>query len=293
MNTNGYVPARPLNQSIYPGDFFQVRNGEMIVLGNIFRQRVVDPDKARIEQGITLNSLNWSFSEGVSKPYAGRSSGEGAIEGEFTFSRQIFAFNDRGSFIFRAHSPELNKIANWSDMQQELIIRLTTILFSFRELYIATEVVTASSWALAVSGSSNGELEIATMNESFGLTDIFGHEESKTIQSRDIEYYHRKTMKKPVFFKAKRLTVQDEKLEVFISDLISRREQHDDWISSFFGDAFHFDDPRSRHVPSASQASVIEMLQVNELNPNTALLYFKWTDMNLDDIEKMFLTYGS
>ena len=35
------------------------------------------------------------------------------------------------------------------------------------------------------------------------------------------------------------------------------------------------------------------MLQANELNPNTALLYFKWADANLDDIEKLFLVYGS
>ena len=37
-----------------------------------------------------------------------------------------------------------------------------------------------------------------------------------------------------------------------------------------------------------SKSSILDMLQVNELNPNTALLYFDWADTNLDDIEKMF-----
>ena len=41
------------------------------------------------------------------------------------------------------------------------------------------------------------------------------------------------------------------------------------------------------------QASILDMLQANELNPNTALLYFRWSDANLDDIEKLFTAYGN
>lgn len=33
-------------------------------------------------------------------------------------------------------------------------------------------------------------------------------------------------------------------------------------------------------------------LPPNELNPNTALLYFKWADANVDDVEKLFNQYG-
>ena len=41
MNTHGFIPTKPLNQNVYPGDFFQIINGEFIVLGNIFRKKVV------------------------------------------------------------------------------------------------------------------------------------------------------------------------------------------------------------------------------------------------------------
>jgi hypothetical protein len=42
-----------------------------------------------------------------------------------------------------------------------------------------------------------------------------------------------------------------------------------------------------------AQACFLDMLQSNELNPNTALSYFKWADANLDDIEKLFGSYGN
>lgn len=293
MRTNGYIPAKPLNQNMYPGDFFQIRNGEMIILGNIFRQSLVDPGNVEFEYGIKLNPSNWNFGEGVSKPYSGRGSGQRPIEGGFEYSKQIIAYESKGSFFFRSNAPESVKILNWSNIQQELIIKLTQTYYSFRELYLVTETATTSDWTLAIAGSDKAELEIATDTENFGLVDIFGHHSARTIQSKDIEFYHREANRKPVFFKAKKLVVQDEKLEVFIGELISRREKQNEWASDFYNYDFHYDEVYTSQVPHAAQTSVLDMLQANELNPNTALLYFKWADASLDDIEKLFITYGN
>jgi hypothetical protein len=49
MRTNGFIPVSPLGQTVYPGDFFQIRNGQMIVLGNIYRNGVIEPQD--IEMG--------------------------------------------------------------------------------------------------------------------------------------------------------------------------------------------------------------------------------------------------
>lgn len=292
MRSGGYIPTKPLNQNIYPGDFFQARNGEMIVLGNIFRGNVIDPRDVEFGNGIRLNPANWNFSDGISKPYSGRGSGHGAIEGEFEFSKQIIAFTTRGSFFFKANQPESVKIMNWNAIQQQLIIKMTQTLYSFRQLYIVTETATAADWTLAISGSDKGELEIATDSENFGLVDIFGHQSAKTIQSKEIEYYHREAHRRPSFFKAKKLVVQDERLDVFISDLISRMQNRSEWASGFYQYEFYNDPAYSSHIPEGAQTCVLDMLQANELNPNTALLYFKWAEANLDDVEKMFLAYG-
>jgi hypothetical protein len=293
MRTGGYIPSWPLNQNIYPGDFFQIRNGEMIPLGNIFRKGIVDPADCPLEYRIGLNPASWNFSDGVSKPYSGRGTGTSPIEGHFEYSKQVLAFERSGSFFFKAHQPELVRMSKWNDfIQRQLIIKMTQAIYSFRELYLVTECVSAADWTLAIAGSGKAELEIATDSENFGLVDIFGHQSSRTIQSKDIEYYHRETRKKPSFFAAKKLVVQDEKMGVFTNELIRQRQDLNNWASNFFEEEFYYDPVYSSPVPGNAQASVIDMLSANELNPNTALLYFKWADASLDDIEKFFVTYG-
>ena len=294
VKTGGYFPAKPLNQPLYPGDFFQIHRGEIIVLGNIFRNGIIDATDSEFEYGIKLNPASWNFSEGVTKPYSGRDSGHNPVEGDFKFSKQILAFDDFGSFFFKSVNPEQVKIANWSSLQQELIIKLTQVLYSFRELYVVTESVTPDSWTLAISGSDKGELEIATESESFGLVDLFGDANAKTVQAREIEFYHREVNKKPTFFKAKKLIVQPQKLDIFISELITSRLGTSAWVNDFYDyDFFCEPSELTSPFPRNAQACVLDMLQANQLNPNTALLYFAWSDASLDDVEKLFITYGS
>lgn len=290
--SGGFIATKPLSQVVYPGDFFQIRNGEMIVLGNIFRDGVVQAQDVEFGYGIKLNPVNWNFSDGVTKPYSGRGSGRNPIEGEFEYSKQVIAFSQEGSFFFKGNNPEAVKIMNWSGIQQQLIVKMTTTLFSFRELYIVTDIATTSDWTLAIAGAPKAELEIATDSENFGLVDIFGHHSAKTIQSKEIEYYNREEHRKPSFFKAKKLVMQDEQLDVFISDLIAQMAAKNTWASGFYDYEFYNDTSSVTEVPVAAYVSVLDMLQANQLNPNTALLYFKWMDANLDDIEKLFLSYG-
>ncbi len=61
LKTNGFIPSKPIDQNLYPGDFFQIRNGKLIVLGNIFREALVDRDDIELEYEIKLNSDAWSF----------------------------------------------------------------------------------------------------------------------------------------------------------------------------------------------------------------------------------------
>lgn len=287
-NTNGFMPSMPLSQNVYPGDFFQIKNNEMLVLGNIFKKGVIDVDKAEFGYGIPLNPSNWNFSHGVSKPYSGRSSGHNDMDGDFSFSKQILAFQERGNFSFKGVNPESVKFLNWRSFQDELIIKLTQVLFSFRELYIVTEVASVDDWTLAIAGSDKSELEIAMKSENYGLVNIFGHADATTIQAKDIEYYNREEHRKPVFLKAIKLVLKNEKVDYFISELISGREFKNKWVKEFFDYEFHED--ASFYAPSSNiaQTSILDLLQANELNPNTALQYFKWEEANLDDIQLLF-----
>lgn len=294
LNTGGFIPTSPLNQSVFPGDFFQIKNGEMIVLGNIFRNTIIDGENIEIGYTIKLNATNWSFSDGVTKPYSGRGVGNEAIEVGFEFRKQILAFNQKGSFIFKAQDPEAIKILNWNNIQHQLIIKLTQTIYSFREVYVVTECATTSSATLAIAGNENAEMEIASDSDNFGLVDLFGNETTKTIQSKDIEYYHRENKRKPSYFKAQKLVIQDEKQADFISNHISNNQNVIEWANHFFKYDFVANESEATLYKNKNlQTAVLDMLRANELNPNTALLYFKWSDTNLDDIEKLFLSCSS
>lgn len=291
--TNGFIPSKPLKQNMYPGDFFQIQKGEIIVLGNIFRKKIVTIDEVVFESGIQQNEYNWRFSNGVKKPFVGRDSGQNPLEGTFGYTRQVLSFNEFGSYFFTSAKPESVKIVNWNAIASELIIKLTQVLYSFREVYVVTESVVTENWTLVISGSDKGELEIASETENAGLIELFGNANSKTIQARDIEFYETEDKKRPSFFKAKKLIVQPEKLEVFISELITERTGVLDWANNFFeyqfsNEKLHFYNKEPRNP----QACVLDMLQANQLTPNTALQYFKWANANLDDIERMFISYG-
>ena len=292
--TNGFIPTKPLYQNMYPGDFFQIKNGEVVGLGNIFRNGVIRLEDCKFINGIRLNPANWNFSEGVAKHYSGRGSGHNPVGDEFGFSRQVLAFDDFGSFIFHSYRPEAVKIANWNAIQDQLTIKLTQTMYSFRELYVVIESAVAEDWTLAIGSSKKAELEIATKHKNFGLVDLFGKSDSKTIQAREIEFYHKETRKKPSFFRAKKLAVQQDKQEDFISNFITERTQYSSWVSSFYEYDFHHDTlDFSTALSQNVQTNVLDMLQANALNPNTALEYFNWVDANLDDIEKYFLVYGN
>ncbi len=288
-----YIPSKPLNKTLFPGDFFHIINGEMILLGNIFSSQIVDTKNVDFEHAIKLNTDSWKFSEGVTKPYSGRGTGNNAIDGVFEFSKQILAFESSGSSYFTSNEPEAVKIKNWSELQNELIIKLTQTYFSFRELYLITETASTSDWTLAISGSKNGELEIAIDTENFGLVDIFGHSSSKTIQSKDIEYYNRQPERKPSFFKAKKLVEQNETVQVFIDELIYQRTLLNKWGKDFYKYNLNTNHEHEVAILNNAQISILDLLPSNQLNPNTALLYFKWADASLDDIEKLFVNYGT
>lgn len=287
QQTHGFIPVQPLNHNIYPGDFFQIRDGKMIILGNIYQQSVVASEETSFDYGIKLDPGNWHFSAGMSKSYSGRGVGNNPME--FDHRRQILSFDIPGGYFFLGNNPESVRIRNWNEIENELIIKLTQTLFSFREVYVATECASTSDWTLAVSSSGDAELELASDSGTREHSDVFGDAEAKTVQSVDIEYYHRQPTRKPVFFKAKKLALRDEKINDFILELMDRQTIKSQWADDFFD--YDFQNDQVSHpslIASNLQSSVLDMMQANQLNPNTALSYFRWENANLDDVEKLF-----
>jgi hypothetical protein len=280
LKTGGFIPTVPVNQHIYPGDFFQIQDGEIVVLGNIFQSGIIRSENVMLEYDYPLNPASWKLSEGVAERNL-------RVDTDAS-SRLEMSFKEKGSFYFSANHPKAVRIQNWGAIQDELIIKMTLTHYSFRELYLATEVAMASDWGLVISGDKNGRLEIVNDKDNFGLTDIFGHTGSRTTQSVNIEYYHQESKKKPLFCKAKKLGVTDDQLSIFQSDLINSRTSRANWAQSFFDFDFDLNELNPPQSLVNSDTSALDMLQSNQLNPSTALQYFRWTDANMDDVEYFF-----
>jgi hypothetical protein len=81
-------------------------------------------------------------------------------------------------------------------------------------------------------------------------------------------------------------------MEAFISSLSEQWRNQNEWASTFYDYDFYYDIQYNAEAGRHSQANTLDLLPANELNPNTALLYFKWAEASLDDVEKLFLYDG-
>lgn len=286
MKTNGFTPLIPNNIQVLPGDFFQIREGTICVLGNIFRDRVIDPKDLILEYDIDQNPSNWHLSEGIKKPFFGKKNFHNDFKEEEKDIR-TYEFDTEGSFFFSGSNPRSVKIKNWNELEQQLTIKLTQILYSFRDLYVVTETASLDEWVFALANDHHAKLELIVRTKDSGETDFFGHTETKAVFAEKIEYYLRSEQPTLSFFKAKQLTVRDQRDKLAGADAIRSENILVDWTRT----VFKFDFPIEEIVSKRGYSDIllIDKLKGNELNPNTALEYFHWTDLNLDDIERLFI----
>lgn len=292
LQTGGYLPAKPFGQLVFPGDLFQIVNGQVVVLDNIFKAGLIDQGDIHFRT-VNQKEVNWTFSQGITKPYSGRDIGVNALKGDFEYSKLVLSFKEKGSFIFKGKSPQAVSILNWADLASELIVKLTCTHFSFREVYVATESVSLAEWTLAVAASKKAELEIVTDSENFGLVDIFGNNGTKTVQSKYLEYYDRSTKREPIFFKAKKLVVNKDMIEVLISKYYEAQKHKLKWLKKYFD--FEIAENDGQAPPTSLgqwHVGLLDSLKAGELNPSNAIHYFGWQNADLDDVAKLFVQYN-
>lgn len=281
VHSGGYIPAI---ENIYPGDFFQIRNGQLVVLGNIYRSNVIHSGAVDISNRKHA-PLDFCFSSGCTLNNMTKATAEMPADSE----NVLLEFADSGNYIFNADAPNALYINNWSQIKEELIIKMTQTHFSFCEVYIATESVSISEWLLALAGAPKAELEMTVSGNRVSLSDISAHNFLQTIQSKNIEYFNCEKKRKICGFKAKKLVVRDEKMNEFIRALINDRNAIQSWASDFF-DVGEFG-PDKIEAQSFVHAHAVDILPPHMLSPNTALTYFTWTDANLDDVNKLFTEF--
>jgi hypothetical protein len=285
-NTGGYSPCGPLLEVVYPGDFFQIVEGKMVVLGNIYKMGFVDHDEIEIGNPTPLNPKQWNTKSGVTVPYLAKGDGVNVFEGEVDFFREIIQFENRGSYAFLANSPELIKILNWNEIRNGILIKLVQTEFSFRDVYVVTECVTASEWTLAVAASNDAEIKIEKRSSEGYKGSFFGDREKNVSESKNLAFYHQEKNRKSNFFKAQRIVPNYDALEEYRQTRTLNTEPKCKWVKEFYDYNFTCD-PSHVAVPITAYSYGINLLKGNVLNANTALHYFEWQTFGLKDLERL------
>jgi len=294
VSTNGYIPSNPITNFVLPGDFFQIKNGRMIRLGNFYKEGFVKGEEVRLsEKGVPLTNYSWKMSQGFKKEHAVREVINNDYgEKAYNFTKQLLRYVNPGSFSFSAHKPEAVRILNWDYIKDKLLVKFTQSAYSFRDLFIVTEVVSAEHWTLAVSGQHNAELEVISAENHIGLVDIFGDSSSQAIESKGMEVYTSREGRIPNFFKAKKLILREEISDAYFQSISENEEEMVDWAKDFYDYEFQTNDQFS--LPQLGQHIVWDLVDViisTQLNINNALQHFKWVDASMDDVAKFNLHY--
>ena len=97
------------------------------------------------------------------------------------------------------------------------------------------------------------------------------HQSSIAEQSNDIERLEINNKLPSNFFKAKKLVLSEHKKDQLIRQFIKGRNKiSKDTVSSWF------------------HTNLINYVPSNELNIDTSLAFFRWVDVSLDDVDKLF-----
>ena len=189
-------------------------------------------------------------------------------------SKQVFEFEEVGSHLFLGKDPQECSHLNWTAMKDELTLKMTQEEYSFREVYVVTSVVYVSSWGLFLAERGQAQLTVSSEVTEPDFFQWFSDESARIERSEHIQAVQQRQPKHPCFFKAKKLIMSEKKKEFYTRRLYEKQKPNGNGKSGSFSFA------------NWLQADLLNLVLANELNLSSALEFFDWTNMTLDDLGK-------
>lgn len=269
-----FFPTLPENQALLLGDFFQIQDGKCIPLGNIgdleFQEAPAFSDP------IALRSGDWAFHSGVHQCFSltdGTSGDNGTIR---RLSKQVFGFEEVGSHLFMGKDPQERLLLNWTSMKDELTLKMTQEDYGFREVYVVTGAVYVSAWGLLMAEQAHAHIAVSSEVMDADFFEWLFHATARIEESEHIHSVRQRQSSHPSFFKAKKLVMNEKSKEAYINKRLYQRQMaHGDEKASSFA------------VINWLKTDLMNLMKANELNPSTALGFFDWEDMTLDDLKRL------
>ena len=211
---SGYLAASPTQVPLQVGDFAQVEQGQVQVLGNL--SHVNFPNEIAIGQiSICEKGIPWVLSAGVERQQKLQQSDilgtEQASLG--SWQKYRYQFNRPQNFIFHGREGLCERICNWSQIRDEVTLRLTQSHHSFRQVMVITDVLKFEQWGLAIAAKANGLLELAMQHDDQRQADdahfVLSHQQRITQNNRDMYFVGCGDQEQHLFYRAKMLRLSD------------------------------------------------------------------------------------
>lgn len=295
FRTKGYVFNWPTDKKLKIGDFFVLRPGGMGIIGNIYERyfqldfehqyhdQLMHFDSPVLEPFLESNDHwhhfvppedLWYFKQGCKTKYRSKVFLEPHDEKIDAAAVNTYTAKlaEPGSYFFSASSPHYFRMPHFIKIHKEIIRRLTTQFYNFRDVYLITEVCMANDFSIGVSHKHNAELVISTADYYEGdLVELLMSEGRIEVEKTNgLSYVKFREKGGVIAFKAMKMGLSLKARES-ITDMIYNSavpEIYKYSVEMINHDLFHF-------FPSI------------EINPGNANEYFSWSDMTQEDVSQL------
>lgn len=264
----GWLPMHPLAHRLAVGDACQLRQGRFQPLLNIADAHLIE--RVGVSQPVALDPVDWKLSRDVQQTFSETLWAEDDEGERRAFTKQVLEFSEAGGYLFSAAEVSALLMTNWSQIRDEVTLKLTQLHYGFTDVYVVTGVARASDWGLAVAGQAGGRLDISASSGSSDHHALLGHASARVQQRQGSVDFEQSEGRAAYFFKARKLVISDA--------------MHDHYLKQLLENAA---DLRPGEIANWLNTSLLNLIKSNELNLTTSIGFFAWADLSLDDIERL------
>lgn len=264
-HTGGWIPMNPITARVALGDFGQLSEGRLRILGSL-------ADRGLQSHIVTATDLlldrdRWRLEKGVQQSFCQTEFIHEADDTQEYLTRQVLEFIESSAFFFSVEEPSCDLIVNWAEFSDDVIVSLTQAASQFREVYVVTSVVRSDRWSYAVAAKAGAQLETTTSLDEQDPMTLSSDRSCRVIRKSDLAEFAWGRDEPAWFFRGKKLTLAQDKRDALLRRLIGDTADASpqilsDWLRS---------DP-------------LGLLRAGELSIANCLDYFSWTDISLDDL---------
>lgn len=175
-NQDRFIPMVPLGNVVKLGDLLLLRkDGRRGIeyMGNLGDAAIgIDVEEGADE---SAGDQNWQSSSGMTRSFkaAGTAPKIGSVLAESEAGLSISLSKEK-AFLFQPRGIKYNRIDNLVSVRSALVNKLTRGQFDSRELWVVKQVASVQSYALAISISKQGSLEVSARTgvSSLSLQDL-------------------------------------------------------------------------------------------------------------------------